>query len=158
MPGLFLCVGVFPDGYLSITLCAWMREKYRQCLALTFPRKAVAKKALQRSALSPEDNLSAKTLIWAVWFESISVAGGYPVGFIWTKTCKMVTQESDFLWGSGSDDADETKSSSLTSYLPLLKLSLSLLKPALSLGSAGTQWAVNQVTKPPAKRYQNADS
>jgi len=48
MPGIFLCVGVFPDGYLATTLCASMREKYRQGLALVFPRKAVAKKALQK--------------------------------------------------------------------------------------------------------------
>lgn len=94
--------------------------------------------------------LSAKTLIWAGWFERISVAVGYPVGFIWMKTCKMVTQDSHFLWGSGSDDASETKSRSLTSYLLLLELSLSLLKLTLSLGSAGTQWAGNQVTKPSA--------
>lgn len=96
--------------------------------------------------------LSAKTLIWAGWFERISVAGGYPVGFIWTKTCKTVTRESDFLCGSGSDDANETKSCSLTFYLPLPEPSLSLLKPFLSLGSAGTRWAANQVTKPSADK------
>lgn len=108
--------------------------------------------------------LSAKTLTWAGWFECVSVAGGYPVGFIWMKTCKTVTQEPDFLWGSGSEDASGTKSSDLKSYLPPLELSLSLLKPTLSLGSAGARWAVNQVTKPSADNvvlqnaYQNAGS
>lgn len=157
MPGLFLCVGVFPDGYLSI-VCLNEREiPSMPCFDIS--QEGSGKESFAKKCFVPwRRPLSAKTLIWAGWFESISVASGYPVGFIWTKTCKMMTQESDFLWGSGSDDADETKSSSLTSYLPLLKLSLSLLKPTLSLGSAGTQWAVNQVTKQSAKPYQNADS
>lgn len=114
------------------------------------PQEGSSKEIFAKCFVSWRRPLSAKSLLWAGWFEHISVASGYPVHFIWMKTCKMVTQESDFLWGSGSDEASETKSSGLKFYLPPLELSLSLLKPTLSLVSAGTWWAVNQVTKPSA--------
>lgn len=51
----FLCRCISQWLFINYIVC--LNKKYHQCLALTFPRKAAAKKSLQ-SALSPEDDLS----------------------------------------------------------------------------------------------------
>lgn len=63
------------------------------------------------------------------------MAGDFPVGFVGMKTCKRVTQESDFLPGS-----DETESSSLESYLASPRAESVPVKIPAEI------WAVGQVT------------
>lgn len=63
------------------------------------------------------------------------MAGGFPVGFVGMKTCKRVTQESDFLPGS-----DETESCSLESYLASPRVESVPAKIPAEI------WAVSQVT------------
>lgn len=64
------------------------------------------------------------------------MAGGFPGGFVGMKTCKRVTEESDFLSG-----LDETESSSLESSLASPRAESVPAKIPAGI------WAVAQVTE-----------